>query len=258
MSKVAQMFKYLNSMPFPITVRHYFPLERNLDSKEAWDALRESHPHFSIPENREVWLEAAEGRVKKDGQDGGMVDRAKDVVRVLDHMNIKSVFSAGVGGAGLEYQIKKMRPNIRLVCSEYSRVTVGRLQKVFKEADKIVLFDMKNNNWSSTRETNDPSRELYLMYRIDIEINNDEFRQIFEKMFEAGIQNVLIIICGRLTLRGLLNRLCQRLVWKMSGTRYAFAGYLRSEESFPRFWKNLYTSKELEFSGLKGFLLTKI
>ena len=251
-----RILKYINSLPFPLVVKHYFPLERNLGSKEAWDILRQNHPHFSISGNRTEWLHASEGQVKKDGQDGGMVKRAQEIVQVLDDLCIKSIFSLGVGGAGLEYQIKKMRPNIQLVCSEYSSVAVERLRKVFVEADSVISFDMKEGDWEKT--LNDKHNQLYLMYRIDIELNNKEFRQIFERMAKAGIDNILIVICGRLTLRGLFNRLFQRLGWKMRGTKYAFAGFLRTIATFPPFWKNLYTSKELEFGGLKAFLLQKI
>ena len=257
MSKMNQLFGYLNSMPFPLTIRHYFPLERKLDSKEAWDILRQNHPHFSISEDREEWLKAAEGVVKKDGQDGGLIKRAGEIEGVIRENNIKSIFSLGVGGAGLEYQIKKIRPELRLVCSEYSPVAIERLQKVFKEADSIILFDMKNGDWASTVDKIEPARQLYLMYRIDIELTNSEFRKIFEKMFQAGVENILIILCGRLTLRGLMNRLYQRLIWKIRSTKYAFAGFLRTTSTFPRLWKNLYTSKELEFGGLKSFLLKR-
>ena len=253
-----RLLRYVNSIPFSLTIKHFYPLSRSLDSRESWDILRQSHPHFSISPEREEWLKAAEGEVKKDGQDGGFIQRAKDVVSVIDKLGAASVFSVGVGGAGLEYQIKKMRPNIKLVCSEYSRVAVERLTKVFKEADTVVLFDMKDGDWYQTLDEVGNRRQLYLMYRIDIELNNSEFRRIFENMNEAGVQDILIIICGHLTLRGLFNRLFQRLKWKIENTPYAFAGYLRTSRTFPRFWKNLYTSKELEFGGLKGFLLRKL
>src|SRR3989344_4365726 len=157
-----RLLRYVNSIPVSLTIKHFYPLSRSLDSRESWDILRQSHPHFSISPEREEWLKAAEGEVKKDGQDGGFIQRAKDVVSVIDKLGVASVFSLGVGGAGLEYQIKKMRPNIKLVCSEYSRVAVERLTKVFKEVDTVVLFDMKYGDWYQTLDEVGNRRQLYL------------------------------------------------------------------------------------------------
>ena len=265
MFKIRGALKFLNSLPFPLTIDHYFAFDDatdllkdgRLNSSESWDMLRKNHPHFSISENREDWLKASEAQVKKDGQDGGLVQRAADIVRIIDQLGITSVFSAGVGGAGLEYQIKKIKPELKLVCSEYSSVAVERLTKVFLEANSVILFDMKKGDWSVALEGVDPDKQLCLMYRIDIDLSGNEFRSIFEKMSKAGIRNILIVLCGRLTLRGLFNRLRQRLVWKVNGTPYAFAGYLRTTKTFPRFWQFSYTSTEIECGGLTSFLLRK-
>ena len=101
--------KYINSLPIPLTIKHYqtfgysASLFKNgeLDSAESWDVLRETHPQFSISTNRREWLRACEAQIKKDGQDGGLLQRAKDVSALLQTEHIDKVFSAGVGGAGL-------------------------------------------------------------------------------------------------------------------------------------------------------------
>ena len=64
-------------------------------------------------------------------------------------MKIKSLFSVGVGGAGLEYQIKKIKPELELICSEYSQLNVDLLKKVFWECDSIMLFDITSKDWSA-------------------------------------------------------------------------------------------------------------
>lgn len=48
--------------------------------------------------------------------------------------------------AGLEYQIKKNLPEIKLTCSEYSIVNLEFLKKVFTECDNIIFFDIKDKN----------------------------------------------------------------------------------------------------------------
>ncbi len=270
MSSFRHIFKYINSLPFSLTILHYFPFDETtrllkdgeLNSVESWDILREHHPHFSISDKREEWLRASENEIKKDGQDGGLVARAKDIVAVLNRLHITSLFSAGSGGAGLEYQIKKMKPDVHLVCSEYSPVAVERLQKVFIEADKVILFDIKNRDWSvtqkSSQENIDTKKHLTLLYRIDIHFTNTELKEIFKNMHDSGIENILLVLCGRITILGLRNRLKDRLKWKLTHTPFVFAGYLRTEKTFEKFWKNMYTATEVDCGGLKSFFLKRI
>ena len=226
MSRVQAALKYINSLPFSITVKHYFPFndttkllkDGEINSSEAWDTLRQSHPNFSISENRVEWLKASEAQIEKDGQDKGLIRRAKDVVEVIERLGIVKVFSAGVGGAGLEYQIKKLKPELYLTCSEYSPVAVGALKKVFTECDSVVLFDMNTGDWSMA------IGQLCILSRIDIDLTNKQFRSIFKNMHNANIQNVLVITCVDLTLYDLLSRIYHRAMGRLHGIRYVFSG----------------------------------
>jgi len=263
---IVNFLKKINNIPFPLTIKHYFAFDDstkylkdgNLSSSESWDILRESHPHFSISDNREEWIKVNEQLIKKDGQDGGLKERAKDVAEILKNNHINSVFSAGCGGAGLEYHLKKNLPEIKLTCSEYSKVAVDKLKKVFLEADSIILFDMKSKDWSVANNLSNPNQNLVLLYRIDIDLSNEEMQKMFKNMYNSGIENVLIILCGRLTLKSLISRLRQRLSWKIKGIRYSFSGYLRSEKKFLEFFDEFYKSEKVVCGGLHGFLLKKI
>ncbi len=260
------ILKYINSIPFSLTVGHYYPFhettkllkDSKLDSSESWDALRQNHPHFSISENRDEWISVNESLTKKDGQDKGLIERARNVVDIVKQVQATSIFSSGVGGAGLEYHIKKMYPEVSMSLGEFSTITVNLLKKVFLEAERVIYFDMKKSDWKEALLDSYPNRQLTLLYRIDIELSNVEMKEMFKKMHDAGIENILIILCGRLTIRGLLGRLKQRLIWKLKGVSTSFSGYLRSEKTFLQFWGGLYSWKEVECAGLKGFLLKKI
>lgn len=259
------MLRYINDLPISLTLKHYYVFDtsqaflkdKKLSSAESWNALREHHPHFSIPENRQEWLEAAELRVKKDGQDGGLIKRAEHIVTALQKLGITNLVSLGVGGAGLEYQIKKKMPELDLTCSEYSSVAVERLKKVFSECNKVVSFDVRKDDWSLLANKKDPTHQLFLFYRVDIDLSNEDFEQIFQKMHAAGIQNILIIMCGRLTLRGLLNRVLKRISWIIHSVPYTFAGYLRTKTKMKGFWAESYTSEEVDFVGLPSFILRR-
>lgn len=255
--------KYLNSFPLPFTSTHYQVFDSvtnhlkdsKVDSSDSWDTLREEHPHFSIGKTREEWLLAAEGKVKKDGQDGGMIARARDVARVLTTLNTKALFSVGVGGAGLEYQIKKLLPNIHLTCTEYAPKNVEMLRAVFTECEAFEVFDMKTGDWSRALATAPVHDQLCLLYRVDPHFTDVEWRAIFESLHGAGVHNILFIPCICLSVRAWFFRLFRRLLWFIHRTPVAFAGYVRTQKKFETFWKGLYEQEVGVYGGLRGFLL---
>ncbi|OGG53728.1 hypothetical protein A2851_02475 [Candidatus Kaiserbacteria bacterium RIFCSPHIGHO2_01_FULL_53_29] len=257
-----KILHYINSLPFPLTIRHYsvfgaataFLKDGELYSAESWDALRMNHPHFSIAESREEWLKAAESKIKKDGQDGAMPLRAEEISRILNECGISSLFSVGVGGAGLEYQIKKANPDLQMTCSDFSPNSVDTLKKVFTECDSIRLFDMKNKDWSPALQGVSADKQLVLMNHVDIEFTNNELREMFQNMHDSGIRNILIV-CNRLTARGLLSRFVDRLIRRLKGEHFVFAGYLRTKKTFPPLWGSLYQTTEVETPLISGFLL---
>lgn len=265
MSGIREILKHINSLPFFLTMKHYYAFDdttkllknEELNSHESWNILRQNHPHFSISEDREEWLKACQGLIKKDGQDGGLKQRSKDIIDIIENLGVSSILSLGVGGAGLEYHIKKARPKLKLICSEYSPVAVDTLKKVFFECDSIILFDMRSKDWSSILNGNDLKKQLCLMYRIDIDFSNEEFEEIFKNMYNFQVENILMIACGRITLRGLVNRLYQKLVWKIHSVPYVFSGFLRTDKTFNKLWQPFYTSIEFECGGLRSFLLKK-
>jgi len=260
-----KFLEYINSIPVKFTAKHYQifgesteHLKNNeLNSSESWNILRQNHPFFSISGDREEWIRVSENIVKKDGQDGSLVQRAKDIVEVLKNNNIRNIFSAGVGGAGLEYQIKKNIPEVGLVCSEYTKLNVEALQKVFIEANDIVLFDILNGDWKNVNLKYLESGGVLIMYRLDAGFTNLEWRKIFKAVSDSGIERVLYIPTACLTMRSLYNRKYRELKWFVTGTKISFAGYIRTQKTFESYWNNFYKQEELNFGGLKGFFLKK-
>ncbi len=259
------LLKKINDLPVCLTIKHYYTFgeitnflkDKKLDSLESWNVLRAGHPHFSVSENREEWLKACESEVKKDGQDTGLIKRAKDVVRTLERLEIKSLFSVGVGGAGLEYQIKKIKPELKLICSEYSQSNVDLLKKVFWECDSIIVFDMTRKDWPVALKDCGAEYQICLIYRIDASFTDAQWKNIFQNMFNSGVQNILYIPTNFLTVWSFLIRIRQMLWWKISHQPISFAGYLRTKKMFRSYWRFLYNDTELSFGGLKGFLLQK-
>lgn len=265
MNSFIAFLKFINSMPFPFTMRHYqifgesTRLMKNnaLDSGESWDALRADHPFFSISPEREEWLAASEVRIQKDGQDSRLIERARDIAALIKQKGTDRIFSVGVGGAALEYQLKKLIPDVPIVCSDYSEVTVDRLRKVFIEADGIIRFDALNGDWAEMNEKYMGKNGLCIMYRIDASFSDAEWKKIFRRIHGGGIAAVLYIPTGTLTFLSVYNRKSREIGWFLRRIPAVFSGYIRTRKRFEEYWKNLYGTDERTLGGLKSFLLIK-
>lgn len=232
--------------------------DNSLISVESWNELRENHPHFSISSSREEWLRTVELQVTKDGQDRGLAVRAKNIVDLLKKENVKSIFSAGVGGAGLEYQIKKQMPDLKVICSEYSQKNVDILKKVFVESDDVIAFDIKKGDWGMVKSHYlQGSASALLMYRLDAGFTNKEWREIFESIFSSGIERMIYIPTTLLTALSIFNRKKRELEWFVKKEQVSFCGYLRTKKEFESFWSGLYEQEVMVFGGLKGFFLKR-
>lgn len=255
--------KWVNGMPFPFTMRHYQIFGASTDhmkdaalmSSDSWDTLREEHPFFAIAETREAWLEASELRIKKDGQDERLIERAKDIATLVTSQRFDRIFSVGAGGAALEYQLTKLLPGVPIVCSDYSSTTVERLKTVFTEATDVVTFDILEGDWGEVNETYVGPKGLCLIYRLDAGFSDDDWRRIFARMHDAAIRNVLVIPTGTLTLLSVYNRKRRELSWVIAGTKRIWSGYVRTKTAFLKQWGKGYHAKEGRFGGLVGFLL---
>jgi hypothetical protein len=259
-----KILKYLNTLPIRFTMNHYQMFgessndlkDNSLNNVESWEALRDNHPHFSISDNRDEWINASELKVVKDGQDGGLLKRAEQLVIFLRRENIKILFSVGVGGAGLEYQIKKRMPELRLICSEYEPKTVKKLKKVFVESEDVFAFDIINGDWVDVQSRYlSQDKSAVLIYRLDAGFSNQEWRQIFESMSNAGVSNVVYIPTTMLSILSIWNRKYREVKWYITRRPVSFAGYLRTKKVFQSFWAHYYKEECITFGGLKSFWL---
>lgn len=256
MHGIIRALKWINGLPVRATFKHFQTFgTAAIDSPESWDALRRAHPHFSIPEERAAWVATCSGEIKKDGQDGGLMQRARDVYEVLHAHGIHKIFSVGVGGAGLEFQLKHIDPTLYIHATEYAPENVMMLQRVFTECEKISQFDFMKDDWRTTdTQTADAA---VLMYRVDPHATDEEWRDVFEKMYAAGVQHIIFIPCRFVTILSLVNRFLRHWRWRARGQRLVSAGYVRTQKVFEDYWNGLYTQELHTFGGLKGYWLMR-
>jgi hypothetical protein len=252
--------RYINSIPFPITAKQYYPFhefaaelkDKELCSAESWDLLRTKHPHFIIPSNRNDWLKSL--RDHKDGQDGELETRAQEIASLARRRDITDIYSVGVGAAGLEYFIKKHEPSLRITASDYNPAGVERLQQVFTECDAITRFDMMEQDWRSMG--GGMANALVLMFRLEPHFSNRQWRSIFENMAHSRVQSILFIPHRIMTFLYYYELRKKNLRSLLSGDAPSFTGYIRNDKVYPRLWADHYVCENVVLGQLRAFFLS--
>lgn len=258
-----KFLKYINSLPFPITVKHYVsfgvadPYLKDVhgeqDAKKRWQVLRDTHPRYRIPKDRETWLKDLS--VKKDGQDDKLPDRIKAMASLIEREGIKTFYSIGSGGGVFEYFLKQKLPHLKIAASEHTQEGVQRLKDVFLECDRIEFFDALNDeSWKMIG--NDPDG-LVFIYRNEREFNDRQWRQMFIAMHKAGVKRVFLGLMNMLTFLAFIQEKIRNLRHRFRGEKLHFVGFLRSRYTFRSFWKGLYTDTEVNFPNCRGVYLKR-
>jgi hypothetical protein len=237
-----------------LTVRHYYDFgsETNvvgssLVSDDAWDRLRldTTLNAFALCRTRADWLRGCR-------TDSAAERRARDISRLLDAKRCESLISIGVGRAHLEYWLKHQNPGIELTCLEHGARTVATLRQVFTECDRIDLFDLQTGSWPVASPGT-----LYLLCRIDKELDNQTWNSVFCQMAEAGASDILFVATGFLDARCLAQLATERLTSLVRGRNPTFAGFIRTRTAFRQLWRPFYAeSRELNVGEFSAFLLT--
>lgn len=257
MHHIIHALKWINGLPVRATFRHFQTFgDGAIDSPQSWDALRRSHPHFSIPQEREAWVATCSGEIKKDGQDGALQQRAADVYATLHAHGIKKIFSVGVGGAGLEFQLKQIDLSLYIHATEYATENVAMLRRVFTECNEISQFDFLKDDWRVADVC--AADGAVLMYRVDPHATDEEWRRVFENMHADDVQHIIFIPCRFVTILSLVNRFMRHWRWRFAGKKLVFSGYVRTQKVFEGYWSGLYSQDPYVFGGLKGYVLRRI
>ena len=237
-----------------ITLKHYYyfgpvreKVGHTLDS-DSWDSLRvlTDDPHFSIPDSRDSFGLTAEKVYNQD--------IVQQIVLLIKARKYKRVISFGVGRAFLEYNIKRVLPEVHLSCLDYSPKAIERLKQVFPECDEIGCFDMRTDIYIKYSEPD----TLFLFYRISTEFSNDEWERIFGRLYDDNILSVLFVPTEVANTWDIIKNLLRRTLYQLQNKDVTFAGYIRNRESLEQLYSPKYKVKlESELGNLRGFLLER-
>jgi hypothetical protein len=203
----------------------------DLVKARAWDAARSLPGPFALPRNRSEWERAA-----------ALPDldaRASDIAAVARQMHAARLCSHGVGTALLELNLARQLPEVRLVCTDYAPQTVERLSAIFIEAD-VVLRDL--------RDSDQPEADLHLMHRLDAELGDDEWHDVFARLPKTilFVPNVVLDVAG--AAREVARRVLRR-------GRLTNAGWFRNEAALRSLWSATHTDERRLIGEATAYLL---
>lgn len=127
--------------------KHYYLFEKRIQNKfqgnslnkENWDILRmdETENVFAIKKSIESFEKncMVEEKYKKV---------AKLIYDLLEssEVDFKKIISLGVGKGILEWHLKRLRPEIIVECTDYTKGAVKQLKQLFVNLDSAYPFDM--------------------------------------------------------------------------------------------------------------------
>jgi hypothetical protein len=226
-----------------VTVRHYYDfgadrtiVGTDLTTPESWDRLRtQTGGDFSIPATRDEFIRTAAGHEK-------VADRARAIDAWLTQHAGSSVASYGVGGATLEWWLSQIRPDRRVLCTENAAATVARLKAVAPELD-VRHHDLRRDGPLAA--------DAHLFHRIDTELTNREWQEVFRRFSSVTI---LVVAAQVLDVRTLVREL---LDWpRMRIMRASRAGFLRTRSAFASLWRPTHDAVPVRMHDLDAWSLT--
>src|SRR3972149_2498259 len=178
---------------------------------ESWDAARATDGPFGLPDSREAWERAAAA--------AGLRARAASIVQLVSELHGSALASYGVGTAGLELNIQRLAPELRLVCTDYAPRTVERLRALFPEAE-VLRHDLRRDE--------PVAADVPLMHRLDAELSDEAWHEVFAR-FEAPVIFVPNAVVGPVAA---LRELARRI----RGRDLTHAGWDRNDAALRWLW----------------------
>lgn len=158
----------------------------------------------------------------------------------------------------LEYHLKKMMPECIAECTDYTEQSLEQLKKVFRNVDSVYPFDILEGDYSKL-----DTGALFIMYRISTEFCLQEWYDIFEKIYEAGVSDILFIPTGLDSVYEMMKENVKHIVNTIRGRKDIQCGWLYSENEFMKMFRGRggntrYTvQKRIYHNGTAIFLLKR-
>lgn len=200
---------------------------------EAWDRLRlRTKGPFSIASDRDELEGQADRRPEIE-------TRMRAVDTVLRDRGSRRVASYGVGGALAELWLLRIDPLRRLLVTDYAPKTVERVRVLLPEAEVSrhdLLLDAPLD------------ADVHLFNRIDTELDNRRWRQVYERFRRETI----VVVAGEVLPPREIPR---QLMAAIRNRHVTAAGWTRTIPAFESLWRRTHRSTHAVFADLDGWVL---
>lgn len=224
-------------------IKHYYCFEKEAWKKmhsnklnmENWDVLRtyETKGEFSIERTIDDYISNCER--KNDYK-----ETAKIISNIIKRNKWKNAVSMGAGKCILEYHIKKLLPELNIECTDYTQKSLALVEKVFINCNGFFNFDMLYDDYNILKEKN-----VIIMNRVSTEFTRRQWKEIFQNMYNAGIQNIIFIPTEIMTFRMAIEEMWRYLINIIHRRKNIFCGWMYSRREYLSFFEGVKTSSKL-------------
>ena len=219
--------------------KHYyvFNAEKKVAAldKEAWDSLRTGSDNPAFQFEKSIAEYEANCARREDCLE--VAEAIRDILFSIDK-EVSCVVSLGAGKGIVEWHLKRLAPELRLVCTDYAEAGVDKLRKMFQRCDQVVPFDMLRGDYGAFGKD-----AVLLMNRISTEFTPSEWLQIFRSCRGAGIKYIVFIPTEMASFRLKTMETLRHLIRKFLRRHDTFCGWLYSRREL-EFLMNLYYKAE--------------
>lgn len=212
-------------------IKHYGIFKNEMETLN-WENLRndDSESPYYLPKNVEDYL------IKVDIKEPS--DITKIILKEIEIIGLKKVFSLGSGIAFQEYQLKKFS-DLSIVITEFNS-SILRL-KEFEVFDDALMLDAFNDSFPVDESW------IVLFPRIDTEFDDHQLSELFAKCHKLGIVHICFIPAELLSFHIIMSEIKTFIISIIKRKRRVFCGYARSIGRFQKIWSPYYIlSKKYE------------
>lgn len=183
---------------------------------------------------------------------------AKLIISVLEEYNLKDkrIVSCGAGKGILEWHIKNECPEMRVEITDYAEESIDALKRVFIRMDDAYTFDMLEGDYEKLGVD-----ATIVMYRVSTEFSRRQWCHIFEKMYKAGVTNIIFVPTELASVRLMVEESIRHVINKVKGRKDMLCGWLYSENEFLRIFRgrrNYYSvSNRTQFGNTAVYYLKR-
>ena len=218
--------------------RHYYVFKDDIGKKlgkAGWETLRNGNENaFALEDDKVAYESNCEQRI----------DYKTYAIKILQMCASNDNFiSFGCGKGILEWHMKRQAGDrIRVTCSDYTPQQLEKLKKVFVDCDSFLLFDMLEGDYSQVDK-----RATVIIYRCSTEFTYKQYRQIFKKMYDRGIETIVFVPTEIITIKQGLRRYKAYAKDLLKGRKLTFCGWNYLEKELVSMFDDYYVIGKAEY-----------